>query len=99
MVTTSYSHAREHLAELLDSAADDREVIVIKRRGRVGVALIAEDELRGLEETAHLMRSPANARRLLEALRRSIDNDVRPQSIDELRDAVGLGRELVGPGR
>jgi antitoxin YefM len=98
-VQTTYTEARKRLATLLDSAGDDREVVIITRRNHGDVALIAADELRSLEETAHLMRSPANARRLLEALDRSLNADVRPQSLDELRDEVGLVEGLVGAAR
>ena len=98
-VQTTYTEARKRLATLLDSAGDDREVVIITRRNHGDVALIAADELRSLEETAHLMRSPANARRLLEALDRSLKADVRPQSLDELRNEVGLVEGLVGAAR
>jgi antitoxin YefM len=89
-VETSYTDARAHLAELLDRAGHDRETIIITRRGAPDVALIAADELASLEETAHLLRSPANARRLLAALQRSLANDVQPQSVAELRAELGL---------
>ncbi len=65
---TTYSYARAHLAALCDEAISTREPIVIHRRGAEDVALIAADELRGLMETAHLLCSPKNARRLLTAL-------------------------------
>ena len=68
MIQTSYSEARERLASLMDKATEDRETVIIKRRGHPDVALIAADELAGLEETAHLLRSPANAVRLFEGL-------------------------------
>lgn len=68
MIQTSYSEAREHLAGLLDRVAADHEKVIIKRRGRADVALIAADELESLEETAHLLRSPENARRFLQGL-------------------------------
>jgi antitoxin YefM len=68
---TTYTNARANLASLLDKAADDRERVVIKRRGRPDVALIAADELASLEATAHLMRSPANAHRLIKAMERT----------------------------
>lgn len=70
---------------MLNSAGDDRETVIITRRDHGDVALIAADELRSFEETAHLMRSPANARRLLEALERSLAGDTQPMSLDELR--------------
>jgi antitoxin YefM len=96
---TTYTDARKRLASLLDSAGDDREVVIISRRDHGDVAMIAADELRSLEETAHLMRSPANARRLLESLERSLANDVQPMSVDELRREAGLAEELVGSSR
>ena len=96
---TTYTDARAHLAALLDRAGDDRETVIITRRDHGDVAMVAADELRSLEETAHLMRSPANARRLVEALERSLAGDVTPMSIDELRRQAGLGEELVGPAR
>lgn len=68
MIQTTYSEAREHLASLMDRVTADREKVIIKRRGHADVALIAAEELESLEETAHLLRSPENARRFLEGL-------------------------------
>jgi antitoxin YefM len=48
------------------------------------------DELRSLIETAHLLRSPKNAERLLQALARAQQGKGRPQSIAKLRRDVGL---------
>ncbi|SRR6266851_290503 len=96
---TTYTDARARLASLLDRAGDDHETVIITRRDHGDVALVAADELRSLEETAHLMRSPTNARRLIEALERSLAADVQPQSIDELREQVGLADELVAASR
>ena len=84
-IETSYSEARQHLAELLDRAVEDRETIIITRRNGERVALLAADELASYEETAYLLRSPANARRLLEALRESLADEVVPFDFDELR--------------
>src|SRR6266851_7394346 len=80
-----YSEPRQHRAALLDRATDDRETIIITRRNGARVALLAADELASYEETAHLMRSPANARRLLEALRESLADEVVPFDFAELR--------------
>jgi antitoxin YefM len=88
---TTYSDARERLAELLDRATEDREVVFIDRRGRERAALVAADELESLLETAHLLRSPKNAARLLSALRRALANRGRRQSVPELRRGLGLG--------
>ena len=88
---TTYSDAREHLAELLDRATEDREVVFIDRRGRERAALVAADELESLLETAHLLRSPKNAARLLSALRRALAKPGRRQSVAALRRGLGLG--------
>ena len=70
MIETTYSQAREQLKTLMNRAVDDREVIMVRRSGGA-VAIIAADELEGLMETAHLLRSPRNAERLLTALARA----------------------------
>jgi len=87
---TTYSALRENLASYLDRVIDDREVVVVKRRGARDVAIIAADELAGLEETAHLLRSPANAKRLLESLRELDRGRGKRMTVDELRHSVGL---------
>lgn len=88
----TYTQARASLAKLCDRAADDREVIIIQRRNAADVALISVDELTSLLETAHLLRSPQNAERLLTALGRARRRQGKPMSIDELRREVGLGQ-------
>lgn len=90
MIETTYSQAREHLKSFMDRAVEDREVIMVRRRSGEAVALIAADELTGLMETAHLLRSPRNAERLLTALIRARSEALAPQSVAELRQAVGL---------
>ena len=67
--TTTYTRARGELAALCDAVTGNRETIIIRRRGKEDVALIAASELRSLQEAAHLGASPANARRLARALR------------------------------
>jgi antitoxin YefM len=89
-IQTTYTHARARLASLIDEVAKNREVVIIQRRGSEDVAMIAADELAGILETAHLLRSPANAERLLSALERVRKGTGTPQTIDELRDEVGL---------
>jgi antitoxin YefM len=90
-IQTSYTDARSRFAELCDRAVDDRETIVIHRRGAGEVALIAADELESLRETAYLLRSPRNAERLLSALNRALGRAEPPASIAELRADLGLG--------
>ena len=92
-IQTTYTQARAQLASLLDEATTNREVIIIQRRGADDVALIAADELTSLLETAHLLRSPANAERLLAALARARQHPGAVQSVDDLRREVGLVEE------
>ena len=92
-IQTTYTQARAQLATLLDEVTNNREVIIIQRRGADDVALIAADELTSLLETAHLLRSPANAERLLTALARVRQGAGTPQSIDDLRREAGLAEE------
>jgi antitoxin YefM len=90
-IETTYTHARAHLAALCAEVTANREVVIIHRRGAEDVALIAADELSSLLETAHLLRSPKNAERLLTALARAQQRTRSPQSLEELRREVGLG--------
>ena len=89
-IQTTYSMARANLASLLDQVTDDRETVIIRRRGAKDVALVSADELASLQETAHLLRSPANAKRLLTALNRAIGGKSKPQTVASLREELGL---------
>ncbi len=84
-IQTTYTQAREGLAKLLDEVTHNREVVIIQRRGEEEVAMIAAAELESLMETAYLLRSPANAERLLTALGRALKNEGSPESLDDLR--------------
>lgn len=89
-IQTTYTQARASLASLLDQVAKNREVVIIQRRGGEDVAMISADELTGILETAHLLRSPKNAKRLLSTLDRVRKESGTPQTIDELRTEVGF---------
>jgi len=89
-IQTTYTHARASLASLLDQVTKNREVVIIQRRGGEDVAMITADELAGILETAHLLRSPNNAKRLLTSLDRVRKESGIPQTIDELRNEVGF---------
>jgi len=90
-IEISYSQARQKLASLLDNVTQDKEIVIINRRGGEPAALIAADELASLTETVHLLRSPANATRLLEALARSLKGGGQILTVDELAAEVGFG--------
>ena len=89
---TTYTNARAHLAALCDQVASSHEPIVIRRRGAKDVALVDAAELRSLTETAHLLRSPKNARRLIAALLRARGQHLPTETIETLRREFGLGK-------
>jgi antitoxin YefM len=90
---TTYTNLRANLAGYLDKVVDEQETVIVRRRGARDVALVPAGELAGLLETAHLLRSPRNARRLLAALRRSERGKQTPSKAAELR------REMLGETR
>jgi antitoxin YefM len=69
---------------LMDRVVEDREVVMVRRRQGGDVALVAADELEGLLETAHLLRSPRNAARLLSALERARGNSLPALRLEDL---------------
>lgn len=87
---TTYTQARANLATLCDHVAETREPYVIERRNGENVALIAESELNSILETAHLLRSPRNARRLAAALERAARDRPTPSSLEDVRRSMGL---------
>ena len=92
-VETTYTQARANLKALMEQVADTRQPVFIHRRGAEDVAIIAADELRSLIETAHLLRSPKNAERLLRALNRALAGSGRSSSLKRLREAIGLDED------
>ncbi|MEN9974191.1 MAG: hypothetical protein RLZZ282_197 [Verrucomicrobiota bacterium] len=84
MKAISYTEARENLATTMQSVCDNRDMVIITRKRHQSVVMMPLEEYEALEETAHLMRSPANAARLL-------------ASIKELRTGKGKEHKLVNP--
>jgi antitoxin YefM len=90
MTETTYTNLRQSLASVLDRVANDHEIVIIRRKGDKRVVMVPADELAGLMETAHLLRSPKNAQRLLSALRRAKSGKGTPETVDKLRRELGL---------
>ena len=90
-VETTYTSLRERLASVLDQVANDHDVVIVRRRNAKDVALVPAEELTSLLETAHLLRSPKNAQRLLAALQRATRGKGKPESVGKLRQEMGLG--------
>lgn len=82
MKTMTYSESRAKYAETLNSVVDDREEVIVTRAGHDPVVIVSLDDYESLKETAYLLRSPENARRLL-------------SSIDRLEAGRGNVRDLV----
>lgn len=82
MKTMTYTESRANYAQVLDIAVEDLEEVVITRAGREPAVILSLAEYESLKETAHLLRSPTNARRLLD-------------SIDELEAGGGSSQALL----
>ena len=67
MDAITYSAARANLAKTMDRVCDDHEPLIITRNGEQSVVMLSLEDFQALEETAYLLRSPANAKRLLAA--------------------------------
>jgi antitoxin YefM len=91
---TTYRSLRENLATVLDQVVDQQDTVIVRRKGARDVALIPASELSGLIETAHLLRSPRNARRLMSAFRRAKVGKVKPATATSLRKKM-LGEETA----
>jgi antitoxin YefM len=68
MDAITYTTARANLADTMDRVCDDHEPIIITRNSQQAVVMMSLDDFKALEETSYLLRSPKNARRLLESI-------------------------------
>ena len=68
MDSISYTSARSNLAKTMDKVCEDHAPVAITRKGEGSVVLISMEDYQALEETAYLLRSPKNARRLMQAI-------------------------------
>ena len=85
----SYSEARKNLASLMDSVCDDSDVVVITRRKARPVVLMSLDEYNSIQETAYLLRSPANAERLLESIAELQQGKAVPRALANIPEEDG----------
>ena len=90
MTEITYTQARANLAKILNDVIENREIVIIRRRKGEDAALIAASELSSLVESAYLLRSPANAERLLTALNDALKKENEPMSLKELQREIGL---------
>ena len=82
MDAITYSAARANLATTMNRVCNDHEALIITRNGEQSVVMLSLEDFKALEETAYLLRNPANAKRLLAA-------------VEQLSAGKGLARELA----
>lgn len=81
MNALTYTTVRANLASTMDRVCNDHEAVIITRNGQQSVVMLSLEDYKALEETAYLLRTPANAQRLLAAM-------------DQLNAGNGMEREL-----
>ena len=82
MGAISYSAARANLASTMSRVCNDHEPLIITRNGQQSVVMLSLEDFTALEETAYLLRSPANTKRLMAA-------------IEQLSTGEGIERKLA----
>jgi len=82
MRSKTYTEVREKLSDIIEKVCEDHDPLIITKRRDKAVVLISLEDYESLEETAYLLKSPRNARRLLE-------------SIKELEEGSGTERNLI----
>jgi antitoxin YefM len=87
MAHVSYSELRNNLASYMDEVCDDRAPLVVTRQNARSVVLMSEEDYEGLMETVHLLKSPANAARLLRSIKDADRGKLRNREIVETRKA------------
>ena len=90
---TSPTDARNNFFKLLDLVVQNNQVYIINRRDGKNVALITESDLKSLVETVYLLRTPANANRLQDAIEESKTGKIKPQTIEELQQELKIEQE------
>lgn len=92
---TNYTNLRQNLASILDEVIDNRGCVIVSRTGKEDVAIVAASELSSMMETLHLLKSPANAKKLLAAMERADELEgvqVESQSLEQLCEELTVDR-------
>ncbi len=88
--TISYAKARQNLKHSFDKVCEENVTLLVERRNGENVVIISEEDFLALEETAYLLRSPKNAKRLLESLEETKSKRTTFNNVNELADAIGI---------
>lgn len=89
MRAVTYTHARNHLAHTMDKTIVDHEPVAITRHKGGAVVMMSLESFLAWEETAYLLSSPANARKLTKSLEQASRGQTLPRSIAQLGQTVG----------
>ena len=87
MAHVSYSELRNNLASYMDEVCDDRAPLVVTRQNARSVVIMSEEDYEGLMETVHLLKSPANAARLLRSIKDADRGKLKKRETVEPRKA------------
>ena len=82
MKTVSYTNARQNLAKTMKQVCEDHNPVIITNNGNATVVMLSLEDFESLEETSYLLKSPKNAKRLLE-------------SISQIEKGKGRKKELI----
>ena len=82
----TYTAARENLASTMDRVCDDRDPVIITRNRDQAVVMLSLDDYESLQETAYLLRSPANAKRLFDAIEAAEEGNLIEKSLSDLAE-------------
>ncbi len=87
MAHVSYSELRTNLASYMDQVCDDRAPLLVTRQNARSVVLMSEEDYEGLMETVHLLKSPANAARLLRSITQADQGKLTERDVAEPAEA------------
>jgi antitoxin YefM len=87
MAHVSYSELRNNLASCMEKVCDDRSPLVVTRQNARSVVIISEQDYEGLMETVHLLKSPANAARLLRSIKDADRGKLKKRELVEPKKA------------
>jgi antitoxin YefM len=87
MNAITYSAARSNLAATIDNVCHDHEPVIITKKSSESVVMISLDDYEAMQETAYLLQSPKNAKRLLKSLENSMKNKGISKSLKDLANA------------
>ncbi|WP_031386354.1 type II toxin-antitoxin system Phd/YefM family antitoxin [Desulfonatronum thiodismutans] len=86
MEAISYTRFRGEIAKIIDRVVEDHEAIIVTRNTEPGVVILSLEDYEALQETAYLTRSPANARRLVDALDQLRHGNKSVHSLDDIAE-------------